>query len=58
MDLLLGIYDDAGCSGGAGLFIADHNETWYIENVTGHQYIAVKLTSSMASRSRTWPSSA
>ena len=48
VELLLSIYDDAGCNGGSGLFIADQNETWYIENVTGHQYIALKLSSSMA----------
>ena len=48
VELLLSIYDDAGCCGGSGLFIADQNETWYIENVSGHQYIALKLTSSMA----------
>lgn len=48
VDILLKIYDTAGCYGGAGIFIADHNETWYIENVTGHQYVALKLSSSMA----------
>lgn len=48
VDLLLSIYDTAGCHGGSGIFIADHNETWYIENVTGHQYVALKLSSSMA----------
>ena len=48
VELLLSIYDEAGCCGGSGLFIADQNETWYIENVTGHQYIALKLSSSMA----------
>ena len=47
VELLLSIYDGAGCCGGSGLFIADQDETWYIENVTGHQYIAVKLSSSM-----------
>lgn len=48
VEILLGIYDTAGCCGGSGVFIADHNETWYIENATGTQYIAVKLSSSMA----------
>ena len=47
VDLLLNIYDTVGCSGGAGLFIADNTETWYIENVTGHQYLALKLSDSM-----------
>ena len=41
--LLTGIYDTAGANAGSGILIADPNETWYIENVTGHQYIAVKL---------------
>ena len=48
LDLLLGIYDTAGCCGGSGLFIADNTETWYAENVTGHQYVALKLNGSLA----------
>lgn len=48
LELLTDIYDTAGCCGGAGLFIADENEVWYVENATGTQYIAVKLTGSMA----------
>lgn len=48
VDLLLSIYDTAGCASGSGIFIADSTETWYIENVTGHQYVALKLTGSMA----------
>ena len=47
VELLLGIYDTYGCCGGSGLIIADNNETWYIENTTGTQYIALKLTESM-----------
>ena len=47
VQILLGIYDNAGCCGGSGLFIADANEIWYIENVTGHAYIAVKLSKDM-----------
>jgi dipeptidase len=43
VDLLLGIYDQYGCAGGSGLFICDQNETWYIENCSGTQYVAVKL---------------
>ncbi len=43
VELLLSIYDGAGCAGGAGLFIADDSEAWYIENLTGHQYMALKL---------------
>lgn len=46
--LLTRIYDEAGCNNGSGIFLADNTETWYIENVTGHQYIAVKLNGSVA----------
>ena len=46
--LLTSIYDTVGCQGGSGIFIGDHTETWYIENVTGTAYIAVKLTPDMA----------
>ena len=45
--LLTGIYGTVGACDGSGIFIADNTETWYIENVTGHQYIAVKLTDDM-----------
>ena len=48
LDVLLGIYDTAGANAGSGIVIADSSETWYVENVTGHQYIAVKLTDGMA----------
>ena len=48
VDLLLSIYDTAGCAGGSGVFIADDKETWYIENASGTQYVALKLSSSMA----------
>jgi dipeptidase len=48
VELLLSIYDTAGCAGGSGVFIADDKETWYIENATGTQYVAVKLSSSLA----------
>jgi len=47
LTLLTGIYDTAGANAGSGILIADSNETWYIENVTGHQYIAVKLPDSL-----------
>ena len=43
--LMADIYSTVGANGGSGLFIADANEVWYMENVTGHQYIAVKLSS-------------
>ncbi len=48
VDLLLSIYDNVGAQGGSGIFIADNNETWYIENTTGKQYIALKLSESVA----------
>ncbi len=48
VDLILSIYDNAGCCGGSGIFIADQDETWYIENASGTQYVALKLTESMA----------
>lgn len=47
VDLLLSIYDAVGCAGGSGIMIADSNEAWYLENTTGHEYLAVKLSSSM-----------
>ncbi len=47
VDLLLSIYDASGCNTGSGIFIADNNEAWYIENTTGTQYVAVKLNSSL-----------
>ena len=43
LDLLLNIYDTYGCADGAGLFIADKDEAWYIENCSGTQYVAIKL---------------
>ena len=48
VELLLGIYDESGCCGGSGILIADNTETWYVENTTGHAYIALKLSDSMA----------
>lgn len=47
VNLLLDIYDEYGAYGGSGLFIADQNETWYIENCSGHQYVAIKVPDSM-----------
>lgn len=47
VSLLLGIYDGAGANAGSGIIIADAEETWYVENVTGHQYVAVKLPASL-----------
>ena len=47
LDLYFGILDSVGSNSGSGIFIADAYETWYIENLSGHQYIAVKLTDDM-----------
>ena len=46
-DRLTSIYDNAGAAGGSGVFIADQNETWFVENLTGHTYLALKLSSSV-----------
>ena len=43
VELLLGLYDTVGAQDANGLFIADPDEIWYIENHTGHQYIALLL---------------
>lgn len=45
--LLTSIYDTVGAAGGSGVFIADQSETWFVENLSGHSYIAVKLPSSV-----------
>ena len=47
VDLLLDIYDTVGAEERSGVLIGDQKEVWYVENYTGHQYIAVKLSSSM-----------
>lgn len=47
LDLLLNIYETAGCCGGSGIFLADDQEIWYVENASGTQYVAVKLNSTM-----------
>lgn len=46
VELLLGIYDKVGAGGeGSGVMICDQNEQWYVENLSGHEYIAVRLPS-------------
>ena len=47
VDLLLKIYDEQGAEERSGVLIGDQNESWYVENYTGHQYIAVKLSPDM-----------
>lgn len=44
---LLDIYKNYGAYFASGVFIADQNETWYIENCSGTQYIAIKVPDSM-----------
>ena len=48
VELLLSIYDSVGANAGAGLMIADQNEQWYVENLSGHQYLAVLMPPSVA----------
>ena len=43
VELLMKIYDERGAYFASGLFISDRNETWYIENCSGTQYVAIKL---------------
>lgn len=47
VQLLAGIYDTVGAEEKSGVLIGDQNEVWYMENYTGHTYIAVKLSSNM-----------
>lgn len=47
LEILMDIYDSVGASGGSGIIIADQTETWYIENCSGTQYVAMKLPSDM-----------
>ncbi|MCR5625030.1 MAG: C69 family dipeptidase [Lachnospiraceae bacterium] len=47
MELLASIYDESGANSGAGVLVADAKEAWYIECISGTQYVAVKLNSYM-----------
>ncbi len=47
VELLLKLYDQVGAAEKSGIMIADQNESWYVENFTGHTYVAVKLGSNM-----------
>lgn len=47
VDLLLSIYKDYGAYFASGVFICDQNETWYIENCSGHEYVAIKVPDNM-----------
>lgn len=48
MLLLTSIYATTGAAGAAGVIVADSDEAWYIENESGHQYIAVRLNADLA----------
>ena len=43
IELLMDIYETRGAFYASGLFVADQNEVWYIENCSGTQYVAMKL---------------
>ena len=47
VELLCEIYDTYGAYFDSGIFICDQNEGWYIENCTGHEYVAIKLNNDM-----------
>lgn len=48
VELLADVMDNVGAGEGNGLFIADKNEVWYFEMLTGHNYCAIKLPSDKA----------
>ena len=47
MTLLTDIFASAGACSGGSVIVADKNEAWYIESLSGTQYIAVKLPADM-----------
>ena len=48
VELLANVIDTVGAGEGNGLFIADKNEVWYFEMLTGHNYCAIKMPSNKA----------
>ncbi len=48
VEILANTMDTVGAGEGNGLFIADKNEVWYFEMLTGHNYCAIKLPSNKA----------
>ena len=48
VELLANVIDTVGAGEGSGLFIADQNEVWYFEILTGHNYCAIKMPSNKA----------
>ena len=47
MLLLTSIYETTGANAGAGVIVADSEEAWYIENMSGKQYLAVRLNADL-----------
>ncbi len=43
LDLLISIIEEGGSANGSGILLADREESWYFENFTGTQYLAVQL---------------
>lgn len=43
VEILANVIDTVGAGEGNGLFIADQNEVWYFEMLTGHNYCAIKM---------------
>ena len=48
MLLLTSIYASTGAYGASGVIVADSDEVWRIENLSGSQYIAVRLNADLA----------
>ena len=48
MLLLTSIYASAGAYGAASVIVGDADEVWYVENLSGSQYIAVRLNADLA----------
>ena len=47
MLLLTSIYAETGANTGGGVIVADSDEMWYIENLSGKQYLAVRLNANL-----------
>ena len=48
MQLLTSIYASTGAYDASGVIVADSDEVWYIESLSGSQYIAVRLNADLA----------
>ncbi len=47
MMLLTSIYANVGANGAGSVIVGDADEVWYIENMSGKQYIAVRLNADL-----------